>query len=59
MDFSGITNPKRVVEKRLAEAEAPPKEEQKSSAVRFGRPYTPEERRKHQAALAQVLRERK
>jgi len=59
-DFSGLTNPKRVIEKRIDRQEAatqgvpPPKP---ASGIRFDKPRTPEERAKIQAALAKKLRE--
>lgn len=59
-DFSGLTNPKRVIERRIDQQEAatqgvPPPASGKG--LRFDKPRTPEERAKIQAALAKKLRE--
>jgi hypothetical protein len=57
-DFSGVTNPKRVIARREAEALAGPKPSAPASGPRFGKQFTPEERQQQQAALVKKLRER-
>lgn len=60
-DFSGVTNPKRVIAKReaAAEGEAVAREltEPEARSARFGKQWSPEDRVKHAAALAKKLRE--
>jgi hypothetical protein len=57
-DFSGVLNPKRVIEKRMAEAE---RSEQPSSSPKtsFTKPFTPAERAKQAEALQRYLATRK
>lgn len=61
MDFSGLTNPKRVIEKRLEKAESPIETvaPTPTPATRFTKPFTPEERAKQAQALQQFLSTRK
>lgn len=56
-DFSGILNPKRVIQKREEAAEAPAPAASSPSApdARFGKPYTPAERAKQAEALKRFL----
>ena len=72
MVFSGLTNPKRVIERRLEEtddeflkrqAEAKAAAEAAVAAaetrLRFGKGYSPAERADQQAKLAEMLKKRK
>lgn len=56
MDLSGLLNPRRVIDRREAEAEAEPTAPEPSK-TRFERPFTPEERARQRRLLVQKLRE--
>lgn len=62
VDFSGVLNPKRVLaerESRASEPQAePPAPPQGKSAIPFTKAFTPAERAKQRAALADALRNR-
>lgn len=59
-DFAGLTNPKRVLARREAAAEGESMSHEAAeptrSGGRFGKPFSAEDRAKHQAALAKKLR---
>lgn len=60
-DFSGLTNPKRVIERRLERAEGvahstPGPASAPGSRVRFEKPRTEAEKAAHREALARKLR---
>lgn len=61
MDFSGVLNPKRVIEKRLAKEESPVEQiaPTPTPETRFTKPFTPEERAKQAEALKLFLQKRK
>lgn len=60
MDFSGLTNPKRVIEKRLAKEESPAEQIAPTPTPenRFTKAFTPEERAKQAQALQLFLQKR-
>lgn len=61
-DFSGILNPRRVIDRRISEAEQgpvntlPPQPSQ--PAIPFTKPFTPAERAAQNAQLARLLTSR-
>ena len=59
-DFSGLTNPKRVIERRLERAEgvahSTPGPQGPKPGVRFEKPRTEAEKTAHREALARKLR---
>ena len=61
-DFSGVLNPKRVLDERERRASEPqaeaPAAPQGKSAIPFTKAYSPAERAKQRAALADALRKR-
>jgi len=60
MDFSGVLNPKRVIDKRMEKAETPLEalSPTPTPATRFTKPFTPEEREKQAQALKLFLQKR-
>jgi hypothetical protein len=60
-DFSGLTNPKRVIDKRESAAAAPIQAEPQPptpQTTTFAKPFTPEERAKQVEALRLFLAKR-
>ena len=59
-DLSGLLNPKRVIEKRMAEADSstPPPQTAAPTSPKFTKPYSPEERAKQAEALKLFLAQR-
>lgn len=57
-DFSGVLNPKRVIERRVEAAEAPSPASAPASSARFGKKWSPGEQAAQRKQLADLLRAR-
>lgn len=59
-DRSEYLNPNRTIQRRMAEAEQPitPPQSAPPQGPRFGKAFTPDERKKQAAALSAILRNR-